>query len=196
MDGYLDKFLHQKRVTAHRPGWPRMLVRRFFLQPLLDDGLKGYVSLLFMERVSAPLVRWINGEKTILADDGYSWLQYYLDGQDFSAVATFNAENRLVQWYIDVISNNGVTEEGLPWYDDLYLDVVATPEGWVEIIDGEDLDLALMNGAIDQSLHDQAWTTARRLAENFRRSEFRLSERAIQDRDLLLKTSPRMVGNW
>lgn len=196
MDGYQNKYFQQKRVKAHRPGWSRMLVRRFFLQPLMDEGLKGYISLLLMERVSTPLIRWINGEKTILADDGYSWLQYYLDGQDFSAVATFNAGNRLVQWYIDVISNNGVTEEGLPWYDDLYLDVVATPEGWVEIIDGEDLDLALMNGAIDQSLHDQAWNTARRLADNFRSSEFKLSERAIQDRDLLLKTSPRMVGNW
>jgi predicted RNA-binding protein associated with RNAse of E/G family len=190
------KFLHQKRVHAHRPGWARLIKRQFTLAPLKEGGLNGYISLLRMEKVRSPLIKTINGKQTTIIGDGFSWLQYYLTGCDYSAVATLNQDGKLVQWYLDVISAMGVDEVGYPWYDDLYLDVVATPDGWVEIIDGNDLDVALQNKAIDQLMHYQAWRTAERLADELRKGEFVLNQRVEKDRENLLEQAPLLVGNW
>ena len=196
MEGYQAKLFHQKRVIAHRPGWRRMLSRRFYLATLTDDGLNGFHSLMCMDEVDTPLVRSIRGRQTTLVDRGYAWLQYYLTGSDFSAVATIDPQGNLVQWYLDVISGMGINGDGYPWYDDLYLDVIATPEGWVEIIDGEDLDAALVNGVIDQRLYGQAWRSAERLAGELQRGEFYLNQRVEKDRSSLLEGSPILVGNW
>lgn len=196
MEGFKTKFFQQKRVHAHRPGWARLVKRRFILSSLNEDGLRGYISLLCMEQVSSPLIKSINGKQTMIIGDGFSWLQYYLPGFDYSAVATFDQDGLLIQWYLDVISAMGVDEAGYPWYDDLYLDVVATPDGWVEIIDGDDLDAALNNGAIDQPLHDQAWRTANRLASELSRGEFALNQRVVGDWKELLAHAPVLVGKW
>ena len=196
MEVFDAKFFKQKRVHAHRPGWARILNRQFTLVHLNEDGMNGYISLLRMEQVQSPLIKTIHGKPTTIIGDGFSWLQYYLTGSDYSAVATFNQAGKLVQWYLDVISAMGVDETGYPWYDDLYLDVVATPDGWVEIIDGDDLDVALHNKAIDQRMHDQAWRTAGRLAGELRRDEFALSQRVEQDREFLLSQEPVLMGNW
>lgn len=196
MDGFDSKLFHQKRVYAHRPGWPRILARRFYLSRLEDNGLSGYCSLMCMDAVREPLRRRINGQETVLIADGYAWLQYYLSDCDFSAVATIDPDGRRVQWYLDVISEMGVSATGCPWYDDLYLDVVGTPDGWVEIIDGEDLDAALDHGAINQQLHHQAWLTARRLANELESGGFILNSRVEQDRKKLLERPPLLTGNW
>ena len=196
MEGFEAKFFQQKRVHAHRLGWARLLKRQFTLVSLNEDGLIGFISLLRMEQVRSPLIKTIHGKQTTIIGDGFSWLQYYLAGCDYSAVATFNQAGKLVQWYLDVISAMGVDEAGYPWYDDLYLDVVATPDGWVKIIDGDDLDVALRNKAIDQRMHDQAWRTADRLAGELCRGEFALSQRVEQDRIILLNQEPVLIGNW
>ena len=196
MDGFDAKYFQQKRVRAHRPGWKRILKRQFSLVSLNENGLNGYISLLRMEQIRSPLIKSIHGKQPTIIGDGFSWLQYYLTGCDYSAVATFNRAGKLVQWYLDVISAMGVDEAGYPWYDDLYLDVVATPDGWVEIIDGDDLDLALRNKAIDQQMHDQAWRTADRLAGELCKGEFALSQRVEQDRIILLNQEPVLMGNW
>jgi len=196
MDRHQATLYHQKRVVAHRPDWPRLLSRRFYLTPLNDPVLQGYHSLMCMDAVRAPLIRSMNGKETTLIDQGYAWLQYYLTGSDFSAVATFDQKGQLVQWYLDVISIMGVNVEGYPWYDDLYLDVVATPDGWVEIIDGTDLDAALKNGAIDQPMYDQAWRTAERLTDELRRETFLLNQKVHRDWKYLLEQAPLLIGNW
>jgi predicted RNA-binding protein associated with RNAse of E/G family len=196
MTDFEPKFLHQKRVHAHRPGWTRLIKRQFTLVPLNEGGLNGYISLLRMEQVRSPLIKTINEKPITIIGDGFSWLQYYLTGCDYSAVATLNQDGKLVQWYLDVISAMGVDEVGYPWYDDLYLDVVATPDGWVEIIDGNDLDLALQNKAIDQLMHHHAWKTAERLADELHKGVFALSQRVEKDRENLLEQAPLLVGNW
>lgn len=196
MNGFNDKFFHQKRVCAHRPGWKRMEKRRFTISPLNQDGLTGFVSLLQMDRVRTPLIKKIHGEPVTIAGDGYAWVQYFLEGRDYSAVATLDPNGKLVQWYVDVISRMGLDERGWPWYDDLYLDVVSVPRGWVEIIDGDDLNLALKNGAISGELYTQAWASAKRIARDLAVDNFQLSERVLEDRERLRLLPPDLQGNW
>ncbi len=61
-------------------------------------------------------------------------------------------------------------EDGLPWHDDLYLDVIAEPEpgGWgvsaTNIIDAEELEEAVQAGLVTAELAEATWTQARAVA--------------------------------
>ena len=66
----------------------------------------------------------------------------------------FDAQGTPVQLYIDIHGGEGVTESGLPWHDDLYLDVLARvdPQTWrvtgTELIDQDELQEALDAGLV------------------------------------------------
>lgn len=66
----------------------------------------------------------------------------------------------------DVCAATGLGADGLPWLNDLYLDVRATLNAdWVpgvpEIINADELDAALHSGEITPEHHAMAWATAR-----------------------------------
>ena len=66
----------------------------------------------------------------------------------------FDAQGTPVQLYIDIHGGEGVTVSGLPWHDDLYLDVLALvdPQTWwvtaTELIDQDELQEALDTGLV------------------------------------------------
>ena len=83
--------------------------------------------------------------------------------------------------YADVCAATGLGEDGLPWLDDLYLDVRATlnadwTPGVPEIIDADELDAALYSGEIAPEQHALAWATARDLAGQMARNTHPLLE--------------------
>ncbi|GAA5435901.1 DUF402 domain-containing protein [Deinococcus aquaticus] len=71
--------------------------------------------------------------------------------------------------YADVCAATGLGEDGMPWLDDLYLDVRALLNAdWMpgvpEIIDADELDAALRGGDITGQQHALARATAREVA--------------------------------
>jgi predicted RNA-binding protein associated with RNAse of E/G family len=59
----------------------------------------------------------------------------------------------------------GVDERGVPCYEDLYLDIVISPEGETLLLDVDELDEALRLGEITQSQYDFAWHEASALLD-------------------------------
>ena len=57
----------------------------------------------------------------------------------------------------------------MPWFDDLYLDVVVAPHGPVELLDSEELESARRQGLVSHEDYDLAWREARRLWRRSRR---------------------------
>lgn len=83
--------------------------------------------------------------------------------------------------YADVCAATGIGEDGMPWLDDLYLDVRATlsadwTPGVPEIIDADELDAALHSKEITPEQHALAWATAREVARQVARNEHPLLE--------------------
>ncbi|ALW88541.1 DUF402 domain-containing protein [Deinococcus actinosclerus] len=83
--------------------------------------------------------------------------------------------------YADVCAATGIGEDGMPWLDDLYLDVRATlnvdwTPGVPEIIDADELDAALHSGQITLEQHALAWVTARDVAGQCARNTHPLLE--------------------
>ena len=48
-------------------------------------------------------------------------------GPTCTVTATYNAEDALAQWYIDVCGGHEIDHTGIPWHDDLSLNLVVGP---------------------------------------------------------------------
>lgn len=99
---------------------------------------------------------------------GARWLTLIPPQEHAALLVILNGETPVFA-YADVCAATGLGEDGMPWLDDLYLDVRAllnadwTP-GMPEIIDVDELDDALHGGEITPEQHALAWVTAREVA--------------------------------
>ncbi|WP_108670402.1 DUF402 domain-containing protein [Peribacillus acanthi] len=145
-----------KRRYGNRSEWKRVLQRQYAQSFLDTEDFKGYITLLHTIEVSKP--SFVNyGEKNVcIVDDGYMWLQQFPLEKNHSVTTMFDANGDIVQWYIDICFCNGI-ENGIPWWYDLFLDIVLLPTGEVIEKDAEELEDALSTGIIDKRLYDMAW---------------------------------------
>ncbi|PTA68960.1 DUF402 domain-containing protein [Deinococcus arcticus] len=118
------------------------------------------------------------GDQTIrILDHGFRWVRVHPagsgEGRPGSALSAMLDETGLPrQLYVDLHGGEGLGEDGLPWHDDLYLDVIGN---WVvgeaghgtvteaHIIDGEDLEEAVAAGLVSPSQAEATWAHAREI---------------------------------
>jgi len=141
---------------ADRPGWPRLRAQRFICQRIADGRVNGYATLLQMLEVAEPLWVMHHERRICIADNGYSWLQLFPEGANYTHTTMFDADGQPVQEYIDLVAEQGVGEDGIPWYDDLYLDIAWIPEGTPILLDQEELDAAHAIGAVTDEQYELA----------------------------------------
>lgn len=169
-----------KRKYATRAPWPRVKRKRFGGLAVDEPGFCGYVTRLDLFEVSPPL--WVSccGERICVADSGYVWMQYFPTGARHVLTAMFDARGALQQWYFDICQEHSLDEHGVPWWDDLYLDLVGLPDGRFELIDREDLQRALSEGAISRDQYDLAWREVRTLMDKQEHGDFPLLETSLR----------------
>jgi hypothetical protein len=156
-----------KRKYGDRAGWARIAERAFTVAQIDLPAFSGVAALYTMLRVREPLYKPVAGELTLIADDGFRWLQLYsadAQRQTYTVTAAFNPENIVAQWYIDVCAGHGVNHTGVPWHDDLYLDIVVSERGALAVIDAADLESAVEMEALSLPAYHLAWREAHRLA--------------------------------
>ncbi len=175
-----------KRRLASRNPWPRILERRFTVQTISQPDYAGYVTLLCLDKVREPLWVTYQEQQFCIVDDGYSWLQQFPSDTHYAVTTQFDAQGQVVQWYIDICLQHGVDQMGVPWWDDLFLDVIILPTGECQILDGEELDMALHSGMIDQAQHQLAWSEATKLVWAIEHNHFSLLALSLIQRSALL----------
>ena len=74
-----------------------------------------------------------------------------------------NANDDILLWYIDMIAAQGIDEDGVPYFDDLYLDLVVYPDGAIIVDDMDELEDALTKKDITQEQFELAINTAEKL---------------------------------
>ena len=152
-----------KQRSADRLPWPRVTTRRFVIQTFATPEFQGVATLLCIDAVREPFwVEW-QGRRFCICDGGYTWLQHFPTNTHYAVTTQFDARGQVVQWYIDICHRHWVDDNGVPWWEDLYLDLLVFPEGDCHIVDADELDEALAAAVIDARLHALAWAEARRL---------------------------------
>ena len=137
-----------------------------------DNNFKGdiyfYNFLEVQDKILIP-----NG-KTIV-DNNYKWLEFYNYSSRVKLTAIYDENNEIVEWYFDVAREIG-KENGVPFEDDMYLDVVVTPEGDVILLDEDEFKEAYDKKEMTKAEFDEAYKIAYDLMEQLRNNKDKLQQ--------------------
>lgn len=83
-----------------------------------------------------------------IIDNNYYIMEVIPKNENYAMRVFFNNKKEILEYYFDVSLENGVDKEaGIPYYDDLFIDVTKTKDK-VEVLDEDELKEALDNNEI------------------------------------------------
>ena len=87
----------------------------------------------------------------------------------------YNERNEIIEWYFDIAKKIG-KENGIPYEDDLYLDILVRTDGDVILLDEEELIDALKRKEITKKDFDEANKLAKDLMNKVKGKEKELKQ--------------------
>lgn len=106
-----------------------------------------------------------NGQDIVVCDKGIKWLSILPENDWYCITAMMKEDGEILLWYIDMIAGQGIDVDGVPYFDDLYLDLIVYPDGTVIVDDMDELEEALAKSDITQEQFECALETSRKLQE-------------------------------
>lgn len=158
-----------KRKIADRPNTKRILQKRYAHTYLEDDTFKGDISILCMDKVREPLMIFYEQREICIIGEGHTWIQHFPTGAYHSMTTMIDKSDHIVQFYFDIAKDIGRTETGIPYMDDLYLDVVYMPNEKPLLLDEDELDDALDSKTITQNEYNIAHKEAEQIMQDLLR---------------------------
>lgn len=151
-----------KRKYADYPNWEKVLKKEYKNRYFNNDDFKGNISLLTAVKVKEKIIS--SDDNVLLLDDGFKWLEFYPETNKNIAVSVcINNKNEFLDWFFDIAKDSALTKDGIPYIDDLYLDLIMTPTGDIRMVDQEELQEALDKKIITQEDFDLAYEVANKL---------------------------------
>lgn len=123
----------------------------------LEGEFSGYLSAKTILKMKKAVRIILEEKEFVLLDEGYHVMNYLPDGKNWALSANYDTEWNLIEWYFDMTKGNGVDEVGKPYFDDLYLDYVVTPDNASVVLDEDELLEALQQREITQEDVDLAY---------------------------------------
>ena len=148
-----------------------------------DMGFKGDICFYNFNNVEKSVVL-PNG--LCIVDTGYKWIEFYDYRAKIKLTAAYNEKNEIVEWYFDIAKKIG-KEDGVPYEDDLYLDVVVKPSGKTILLDEDELKDALDKKIITNKDYEEAYQVANNLLEKLENNKDRLKEFTDKYLKILMK---------
>jgi uncharacterized protein len=175
-----------KRKFGNRGKWKRLIEREYAQEYIVSNDFTGYIALLKINKVTEPLFVQYGADKLCIVDDGYYWLQHFPKNKFYSVTTMFDTNGDVVQWYIDICSKNGINREGIPWMEDLFLDIIVLPSGRNILKDADELETAFAGKVIDEDAYNLAKREANRLIKLIDNKSFNLLKLSKPHKNLLL----------
>ena len=154
-----------KRSRLSYDEWKCILSKEMSGKTVHTDWLEGYIGLIEIKEVSKAQIWKFHGEDIVVCDRGRKWLSVLPRDDWYCMTAMMDAEGRVLVWYIDMIAAQGTDADGVPYFDDLYLDLVVYPDGTVIEDDRDELEEALAKQDITREQFELALETSRRLRQ-------------------------------
>lgn len=110
-----------------------------------------------------------------IMDNNYKWLEFYDYSSKVKLTAFYDEEDKIIEWYFDIAREIG-KENGVPYEDDLYLDVVVTQTGEVILLDEDELKAALDRMEITDLEYRNAYKEAENLMDKLKRRKEKLQK--------------------
>jgi len=121
-----------------------------------NELLKGWVSINYLTDGETRFWEYEKSGAVPVCGKDMIWLTIIPDDKSRCIGAYFLPNRRVSVWYIDVIEETGIDDDGVVYYIDKYLDVVLTPQGDVCIKDRDELDAAYASGELSTAQYEDA----------------------------------------
>lgn len=154
-----------KRKNLSYNDWTCITSKELIIKNVVTDSFEGHISIIKIEEVTEPQIWRFNGEEIVTCDKGLKCLAILPKNDFYCITALMNAKEEILLWYIDMIANQGVDSDGVPYFDDLYLDLVVYPDGTIIEDDRNELEEALTVKDISEEQYKLAIDTSIRLRE-------------------------------
>lgn len=152
-----------KRKRLDRDIWTSITSKKYIQRQVKNKEFDGILSLLYIDEVSN-VSRWNFPDKEItVCDRGMIWLQILPADEYYLITAMIDDQNEINLWYIDMIAGQGLDEDSVAFYDDLYLDLIVRPNGDIKIDDRDELEEALKENDITEEQYRLALSTKEKL---------------------------------
>ena len=131
-----------------------------------EPFFKGYACFLKLKNVEKPLIVYNGNENICIKDNDFEWIEVYPTNENYAITIMYDNKGNLIEWYFDISKKIGI-ENGIPYEDDLYLDLVIMPNGERIVIDEEELLNAKENGDITQEDVKLAYAVLKKLDNKY-----------------------------
>ena len=145
-----------------------------------------YITLKEVKAVEQPYSVYINGERVKKLDKDFTIIEYTPLDKKYNVRIHVNDKKEILEYYFDIIAENKI-KDGIPFYNDLYLDVVyfqpaATKEGtYIQLVDCNELEEALKENIIDKEQFDMAYIEAEKLMKELKEKKNWYVNRELED---------------
>ncbi|WYP27549.1 DUF402 domain-containing protein [Alkalihalobacillus sp. FSL W8-0930] len=173
-----------EKKHADRPNWKRVTKKRYTQRYIKSEEFTGTIALIDLQEVTERLVVQYESKEVCIVDSGFVWLQHFPDNGHHVLTTVFNESSEIVQWYIDICNTKGNTQ-GVPWYEDLFLDLVVLPTGEVFQLDHDELEEALQQGMVSFILYQLAHDEMNSLLQKIKDNNYPLFKKSKEHKDEL-----------
>lgn len=154
-----------------RKEFRRLIQTRLAVGHAALRGFRGAAGLMeILETDGIWAVDSVGGTVTIAAP-GYHWLQLAPDSGKWWLTVMYDARSDIVQYYFDITRDVYVSHDGEARFHDLFLDIVMSPDGTLQVMDRDELDRAHACGVVDDTIYARALQTANELLDRLEGNE-------------------------
>lgn len=163
----------KKRFVTNPMNMKCVIDGNYTIKNFETDAFKGDIALIKFNKMNKPYV--VENINLCMANDNYKWLEFYDYSKKYRLTAMYNDKNEIVEWYFDIARKVG-KENGIPYEDDLYLDVVVTSSGEIILLDEDELKDAYNRLEVNQNDYDMSYNEANRLIERLNSNKDKLEQ--------------------
>ena len=157
-----------KMKYLDKRGWRRLLHSTYDEMLTRFKGEEFLVGLIDMKKIRSPLVVPVVNKSVKVVDKNYKWLQILPRDRKYSMTVMYDENWKVLQYYFDVNTAHYL-ELGNARRIDVYLDVLALPDGEYELVDEKDIRRALKNNKITEAEMNAAYEVARHIMDEIDR---------------------------
>lgn len=130
----------------------KKLISKTYLRGVNKYELKIYFNLedcyISVKKIIDIKEPFILSNGLCIIDNNYYIMEVIPKNENYAMRVFFNNKKEILEYYFDVSLENGVDKEaGIPYYDDLFIDVTKIKDK-VEVLDEDELKEALDNNEI------------------------------------------------
>ena len=145
---------------------PNNGINEYYQERIENEIFKGYACHVKMKDVEKPLIVNDSDSFICILNTNYEWLEIYPEDEKYAITVMYDDKKNLIEWYFDIARETGI-EKGIPYEDDLYLDIVITPDKKFILLDEEELQEAFNKSEVTKEEINMAYSIVDKIKDEY-----------------------------